>query len=448
MSIIAPIRTGRAKNGYVWLLICGHCDAGKSAALTDMANDDIIRNVLLDLISTSRPVTPTRLQALSAADWQSICTIAKQHRLGPMLHHRIEVLGLSGEVLASVFDKWATAYRKAAFRYLSLRKALARISTILETAQIPFAALKGAWLSQYAYDDPVLRPMRDIDILVDPNAALAVYKLLENNGFARDDNSSMPLDIALHHWKHLPAMRCSESGLHIEVHMRLVPLPPDPDVRLTLNDVPLLLARREYRHGVPYLSPTDTLLHLIVHAAYDHQFNNGPLTFNDIACLLDRAPVDWPVFWAMAREGNWERGCLLILELASFYHGAEVWRAFYDNTISGPSHVQRQSAALLSLQEFDHRGLLALNASIAHISGGWGKVRLLFSRAFPSLHRLAAFSGAKSTTYWASLHYPHWLFAQLKRLSNLKAGAQISPDASRAAQVRTWMRDDANSAFD
>ena len=409
-----------------------------------MTNEDILKHILLDMISTARPVTQAHLAPLSGGDWQSLCTIAKQHRIGPMLHHRIQALGLSDAVSNAARDQWAGAYRKAAFRYLSFRKTLACLNSILAAENIPFAALKGAWLSQYAYPNPVLRPLRDIDILVEPNAALKVYALLEKGGFVRRDDFPMPLDGALDHAKHLPPMRCTQTGIYLEVHTRLMDVLPGPTVTGALDDVPLMLARCEHRDGVPYLSPTETLLHLIVHAAYDHQFNNGPLTFNDIAFLLDRATVDWPAFWTMAEAGNWVRGCVMILELASFYHGAEAWRAFYQGSVPAPTSEQLESAALLSLQDFDHRGLVGFKAAIADNSSWLGKAGPFLNRIFPPLHRLAAFSGAATASYWSLLHYPRWLVVQMHRLVFAKVDAGMMQDVDRAKHVRNWMYDDSS----
>ena len=410
-----------------------------------MANDDLLKHILLDLISTARPVAETRLSTLSDADWQALCTIAREHRIGPMLHHRLQVLELSTIVPANIVDQWAKAYRKAAFRYLSFRKTLARLNEILNAADIPFAALKGAWLSQYAYANPVLRPSRDIDILVEPELALAVYALLEKNGFVRHKDFPMPLGGAIDHHKHLPPMRHTETGIDLDVHTRLMGVHSGPTPRGALDDIPLLLARCENREGVPYLSPTDTLLHLIVHAAYDHQFNNGPLTFNDIAFLLDRATVDWQEFWKMAEAGGWVRGCIMILELASFYHKSVAWRANYHGPVPVPLTHQLESAALLSLQDYDHRGLVGFKAAIADDIGWYSKAGRFLDRVFPPLHRLAAFSGASTASYWSLLHYPRWLVVQIQRLVFTKVGAGMMHDVDRAKDVRSWMYDDNSS---
>jgi hypothetical protein len=232
-----------------------------------MANEDNLKPIQLDLISTTRPVSTARLEPVSDQDWRSLCQMAKQHRIAPMLQHRIQLLGLSNAIPIDVVDEWSAPYRKSALRYLFFRKTLARLSDILEKEQFVFAALKGAWLCQYAYENPALRPLRDIGILVEPKRALATYALLEKNGFARPHDYPMPLDGALDHAKHLPPLRCADSGIYLEVHTRLMGEPPDPAAKGSLNDISLLFSRRDYRDGIPYLSPTETLLHLIVHAA-------------------------------------------------------------------------------------------------------------------------------------------------------------------------------------
>ena len=408
------------------------------------ANDDVLRHIVLDLMSTVRPVSTARLTALSDSDWLSILEMTKQHRIGPILHSRCQSTQLYRSMPVHVVERWTAAYRKSAFRYLSFRKTLARLSAALEEAGIAFAILKGAWLCQHAYSDPALRPMRDIDFLVMPDRALEAYALLENNGFARDPNYPMPRDDAIFDAKHLPAMRCNDSGLHIEVHTRLMTAPAALAVPGTLEDVALLLSRRDYHDGVAYTSGTDTLLHLIVHAAYDHQFNNGPITFCDIAVLLETAPIHWTKFWQMAAAGGWTRGCVMIFELASHYHGTEAWRDSYDGAISSPSKSEIESAALLSLQDFDHRGVIGLRAEIASSTGWFGKVGGIAGRIFPPLHRLAAFAGSPRASYWSALHYPRWLLAQVGRLVSNENDAATFHDIQRATRVRNWLFSDAS----
>jgi hypothetical protein len=144
----------------------------------------------------------------------------------------------------------------------------------------------------------------------------------------------------------------------------------------------------------------------------------------------------------MAEAGGWVRGCIMILELVSYYHKSEAWRAFYHESIPAPSSEQLESAALLSLQDYDHRGLVGFKAAIADDTGWFGRAGPFVNRIFPPLHRLAAFSGAPTASYWSLLHYPRWLVVQIHRLIFTKVDAGMMQDVVRAKDVRNWMYDD------
>lgn len=406
--------------------------------MIEVHKSDQLKHLLLDMISTSRSVTREMLADLSAADWEVVCGIAKQQRLGPLLHYHRQTIGRDWRLPPEVQAEWADAFRQAAFRALSIHMTLVTLNGILDGAGIQYAALKGAWLSRYAYDHPALRPMRDIDILVERGKAQTAYMLFEERGFARPDYYIMPPEHALEDAKHLPPLRCLKTGISVEVHTRLVHDQPIPAVSGTFGDIGALLVRATRKDGIAYLSHTDTLLHLIVHAAYDHQFNNGPLIFNDVALLLARVEVDWPLFWKMAEAGGWLRGCQLVFELTSQYHPIVGWQPS-NGRLQRPSPIQLESAALLSLQDFDQRGLVGFQAELAVGTGLVGKARILLKRAFPARHTLAAFSGTSSTTWWALLHYPRWLFARAKPMLFADQSSGVREDIDRATHVRNWV---------
>ena len=408
------------------------------SAEPEMLREEHCMHLLLDLISTARPITVNSIAALTGQDWKFLQSMSKQHRLGPMAYERCKTLSLLETLPQDVREEWAGAYRRSAFRYLSFLKVLNRIAIILNDEDIPFAALKGAWLSQFAFTDPALRPLRDLDILVPPEKALRVYSILESNGFHRLDGYQMPLADAITSKKHLPGLRCADTNILVEVHTRIVDVVSDVHDAKTLYDVPGLLADRVLRGGASYLSPTAMLLHLIVHAVYDHQLNNGPLTFADVAVLMNSAEIDWPKFWTMAKAGDWERGCLLILELASYYHHANSWRDSCTATVF-PTEDQIECAALLSLQDFEQRGVLGFKAEMASAKGLFGKAQILTRRAFPSRHALAEYAGIASTAWRPFLHYPGWFCAQIGRTLFQKSSRETTQDIRRAVQVRNWI---------
>jgi Uncharacterised nucleotidyltransferase len=366
-----------------------------------MPTDDL-KALLLDMLSSARPMDIARTRPLTLQDWDRLNTMARQHRLMPLLHHQ-----KIADVPSETAILWATAYRTAALRALSAQRGLIRAHHILAAAGIPYAALKGAWLAWHAYPHPALRPMRDLDLLVPAERALDAFEALTKAGFVRAPHQTMPLEHALAHHKHLPPLHCPSSRIALEIHTRLTD--PQPAAVADIDDTAALMARRECHAlggvNIAYLSPTDTLLHLIVHAACDHRFDNGPLVLTDVALLLIAAPIDWPLFWALAKRGGWARGCRLVLALAATYHeGLRVdWPS--DTPDPVPEAVHNQ-AALMMLQDFHARGETSLHGALGAARGAGDKLKIAGASAFPPRHVVAAFGGVDPASPLVWTLYP------------------------------------------
>lgn len=406
--------------------------------MTTVSHDEI-KHLVLDMISTTSPVDVNRTAELNEADWQTLSKMASQHRLGPILHHHRKTRGGGWAVPENVANIWAESYRQSALRALRIRLSLHKVATILTNASIPYAALKGAWLFLHAYTHPALRPMRDIDIIVAPADALKVFELLEENGFELCDEYTKLPEHALEYTKHLPPLWCPKSGVSVEVHTRLIEHITDTEKRGTIGDTSALLERIEHRGGIAFLPPTDTLLHLVVHAVYDHRFNNGPLMLNDIALLVRSSEIDWGRFWAMAEIGNWARGCVLLFAMVRRYHDQVVlpdWPAM----ATPPSAQHLESALLLTLQDFDQRAIVVFRAELVAAHSLLRRTALLWRRAFPARHVLAAFAGSSSESWRVLVHYPKWLFVRAGQMLFQRQVDDVKIDIRRAVQVESWLQ--------
>ncbi len=422
------------KSGFVSLLICATFEMKKS----NVQELDGLKLLLLDMISTTRPVEPARTREVSSEDWVAVCDMARQHRLSPLLHHRRQTIGTAWKVPVQVSERWADAYRRSAVRSLRLRQTLKRIVSLLNAASIPYAALKGAWLVERAYPHPALRPMRDIDIIVPPELALRVFDMLESHGFKRRDGTTNLADHMIGSSKHLPQLNDILFDITVEIHTRLIEHEGDGSTQLALCDTQMLLARATRQNGVNFLAPTDTLLHLVVHAVYDHRFNNGPLTFNDIALTITSQEIDWPRFWEMAELGNWSRGCILLFAVVQRYHdiGPQPVSEF-----SMPLDAEQlENAALLSLQSDDQRGLLAFRAELVVARTNLQRAKLLAHRAFPTWRALAAFSGSPKISFCLALHYPKWLAVRARQMLFKRHSPDVSADILRIAALESLIR--------
>ena len=410
--------------------------------MKSLHDHDQLKHLLLDMISTLRPLAAERTAALSDANWETLCHMAGQHRLGPILHHQCQTLGKDWRIPDGVRSRWANAYRQSAIRALSFKKGMQELAALLESAGVSFAALKGSWLAQHAYPHPALRPMRDIDILVSPSAALLTFDLLAKSGYRRLPHDVAPVDHVFAHHKHLPALICPQSGRTVEVHTRLIEKLPKGELRHTIADTDALLQRRIWGDSrefkLPYLEPTDTLLHLIVHSACDHQFNNGPLILNDVAVILTRHKIDWIRFWRMADIAGWTRASELILELTRHYHGNLSYDDPQPRAGVGCAEVL-ESSALLTLLDFDETSTIFFRKEVS--GKFWSREALdyFWQQAFPSKHQIAHFAKLPLESPWVWAHLPVWAFTRSRQVVFKKIDPDVTADAQRAALVEKWL---------
>lgn len=328
--------------------------------MTSLPDFDKLRLLLLDLLSGARDVPPDAVARLTPTQWTAMLAMAKQHRLGPLLHwqmtQRHAALAVPDAVRAELKRAWIDSSR----RQLGIQYELCAARNVLESAGIGSITLKGGFLAFLAYPNPALRPVRDLDILIPADRLVEAYRLLIANGAEPGETGGDPealLDFALavdEH--HLPILTAASSLARIELHKHIQNLASVAggarDAALIdqfwANKLRLSIAGVE----LDFPCATDMLLHLVMHAAYNHILNNGPLALADIAFLLRGHEVEWARFWPTAARVGATRGAVLLLDLAQHYWGAlpVEWSADAATLLAGLDDM-REDAALLMLQD-------------------------------------------------------------------------------------------------
>ena len=278
-----------------------------------------LRLLLLDLLGAGE-VPAARLERVTTDDWAGLAALARDYRCEAQLHHRRHA---NPAIPADLRARWRAAYRANAMQALVLQAQLREVTALLEGAGFAPIALKGAWLAWHAYPDPALRPMSDLDLLLTPETVIAGYELLLGHGYIAAAAPEMAMADLLRFDKHLPEL-IAPRGTIIELHHRLW----EPDGRLDhaspRHDEAAVRARAQRVEGILYPAPEDMLAHLLIHAAYGHRLDCGPVILADIAAFLARYPVDWPQFWQRASSEGWRAGARLLLDIAAGYGGFEI----------------------------------------------------------------------------------------------------------------------------
>jgi hypothetical protein len=400
------------------------------------ARNDEIRLLLLAMLGENVPVDCALMEGLEASERSRLATMARQHRLEPLLHRN---LGRNRHwtVPDSLKARWARAFRRSAMRALACERLLAEIAERLKAANIPCAALKGAWLAHHAYPHPALRPMRDIDILVSPDHANAAFDLLKDHGFVERNLSEPSIEHALAHGKHLPGLVSPKDTISIEIHHRLFAPNAARDSEVLATADVLSRCKQMEPGGIAYPTANDMLLHLIVHAVYEHRLCNGPLLLADVAFLLRKSEIAWDRLWQEADRGGWIDGCRLVFALVQHYHGVRVEMPL---AMARPPTEVIRSAALILLQDHAQRGKIDLLAALGAEPGVFGKIKLVLRRARPRPHALAAFAGVPTTQRTPWLLYPGWLASRMRLAVKVLMKNEQRADMHRARLLKCWLK--------
>ena len=315
-----------------------------------------LRRIVLSLVGTQQ-VPP--LNDLNEHNWAVINGLAGQHRLKPLLHAQHSA---NPAIPLALRRDWQETHRMAALQAMLARQELIECAGLLEAAGLAPIALKGAWLSRHAYPAAALRPMRDLDLLVPAAQVLDGYAVLLAAGYTELEPPEMSLSEVIRLDKHMPAL-LAPRGSVIELHHRLW----EPDGRLDhatpLHDEAALRGRAVCdADAIRYLSPDDTLAHLIIHAVYSHRLDCGPLLLPDIDYLLQTTAIDWAEFWTRAAAQGWRSGARLVLELVATYRANARIDFSLDPGTPAPSELVAAAPDLL-LQDLATRRSAGLAAA-------------------------------------------------------------------------------------
>ena len=401
-----------------------------------------VRRVLLAMLGDAPRQDGPGQVPLQPGEWAMLDAMARQHRLQPLLHGRLKAAGAAWQVPRDYAAAWEQAYRRSAIEALAAKGALIRVGRILDLAGIAYAALKGAWLAWHGYANPALRPMRDLDILVAPDRLGEAYRALVAHGFEELDGGPYSADTLALGRKHLPALRDRATAIHVELHSRLFEHvgPAMTDAFLLRSD-DLLASRVRLpleQAAIAYLPACETLLHLAVHSAYEHRFDNGPQVLHDVAAVLARQTIDWQRFWMLAAEGGWTRGCQLVLRLTERMLGPQPV-AWGSGHAALPQDIL-DKAALLLLQDTALRRDLDVQLQLENLGAlSRANIGQIFTRFFPGRHVIAAYAGLSPDRRSVWLHYPAWLATRLARTVQGSFDQRQRGEVVRARDIERWL---------
>jgi hypothetical protein len=219
-------------------------------------------------------------------DWDLLVRCAGYHRLVPLLHEGLK--RTTFPVPTSVASRLENAF------HIELAKSVIRLHPVemlearAERSRRPLGLLKGAAFAGSLYPNPASRPMADIDVLVRPAELSQWESDVEALGFRRHDTSD-----------HASCFRHQHTGVYLELHRSLT----------SCNDYLGVDTQSLFDRSIPLgalrtLSPEDHLMHLCLHASFQHGFRQAAVNACDAHQLIAQPGFDRERFLQLSKTGR------------------------------------------------------------------------------------------------------------------------------------------------
>lgn len=265
-------------------------------------------------------------EKLSATlDWDYIIRHCTQHKLLPVLYNRIKnVLRVPQHIVRILDNEYKIRkhiYSKQRDEYLCLLNELSK-------AGLKIILLKGVYLAEKCYNDPLERPYLDMDILIQKHETEDVFRVMKSLGYVQgeynkethaieelDNNRLIGYESELQHYGEFVKLSSSDffPVYSVDVHHRLSTV---FDSFCYNSSLLFQRAEKENIQGINFwrLSNEDFLLHLSSHL-YWHTLSlrdiiSGRdmrlLSYFDIALFISKNKINWEKLFEYAKESGLE----------------------------------------------------------------------------------------------------------------------------------------------
>jgi hypothetical protein len=267
--------------------------------------------------------TPMDLGVPSATGWREIGAQALDHRIPALAYRRLTAGPAAASMPEAIASSLREAYALSALRNARLFRETAFAVSALSEAGIPTLLLKGLHLASEVYEEPALRSMADLDLMVPLPQLAEAERVLLNRGYGSRPRRDVAAQARrLHHlaWLEHP------TGEIIELH-HTIEAPTSP---FRIESETLWAGARQIQIedvAAYVLSDEHLLLHLCLHLSYHHGFRRAPLKgLVDLATLLEAAGARfrWSEVVTCSRAWGTDRFVYSTLKLARQVLGAPV----------------------------------------------------------------------------------------------------------------------------
>lgn len=256
------------------------------------------------------------VNSFNELDWNYLINVATLKGLAPFVYKN-----LSQSIMPkNVYSHAIQVYYKTLSRGIILHNALNNVLSEYKANNIEVIVLKGAFLSEWLYEDLGLRQFSDIDLLVSFEDGEKCINILSNLGFVATDSNITSNIGKLQELVHYTPMVKDE--VSFEIHVRL----HRESKKYNLNSTKLIERSQLFNlNGVHLkgLELYDLIIYLCIHLDKHFGYESVQFTsFNDIVLILNRhnAHLDWNLLVNRARVYKCDDVLFRFLNIVNYFY--------------------------------------------------------------------------------------------------------------------------------
>ena len=336
-------------------------------------------------------------------DWDEVLRVCRVHDVGGIVYFALKGNGLLEEVQREFAERLREIYYENAVRNMAAEKAIVLLSKAIGRKVV---FVKGADLFLSLYPSTGMRPMGDVDILVEREFAEEVWYSLLKHGFRAEEGETIEYRSELHKdvCSHLPKLMTDT--FTAEVHWNLFGV-------VTLYPVTKAAFEKsvQVRDNV-YVLPTEMkLIHLCNHFRR-HLYEGATLRhlcdINELAVKHGKE-IDWEEIDRTVRGTELEGDIRIGMTYAHYFLGTEVPARFLDEEV-----LKGCELGLGTMFKVEKGAAGVFSYKMRAIPGVWNKTKYVWGIVMPPRRWIAGNYGGGVRGY---LRYYGYLF--------LKAGESL-----------------------
>ncbi len=287
-------------------------------------------------------------------DWEHVLSLAKRHRIRPLLFKGLQNWGYLDRVPGSFIDTLKAIVFQLAIQNLNHSRELSRILDLFNQHQISVIPYKGIVLAQAAFLNLNAREASDIDLLIQLEDLPTIRTILEANGYQALIDVVIPNHLLARILSQIyefnfDLIKDGKRVFHVEPHWLVGPKWYQLDLEWK-DFVPFLQKQQLVRKTHSLLNPEGNLLITCLH--HGGQDNWRTLKqVADIAALINRYGdvLNWNLVLHTAKKWDVEQVVLLGIRIAEQLFSLELPAAVKNRPMS-KKMKQHLTACIATLQ--------------------------------------------------------------------------------------------------